>query len=218
MKDLVNLLASCTPAQRAPLQEVLGVTTTDKPLTAIVAALRRTVVNKTWAFLFGTDATYLDVLMEAAKQAKLEVAPGETDEIKLEQRICKKVAGDIFNKLSPAQQADFLAAVEKESQKFKGGANFVKSGGFAAALVAGNAGGFSTYVLASSGLAAVSGAAGITLPFAAYTGMSTALSVALGPIGWVGLGLFSLFAIGSADHKKVIPAVLCIAAMRNEPK
>lgn len=217
MKNLVDLLDSCTHAQRAPLQNVLGVTTTEKPIHAIVAALRKTVVNKLGAFLFGTDASYLDVLKEAVKQVKLEVPVGETDEVKLEQMVCKKVLNGMFEKLTPAQKADFVAAVEKESEKYKGGANFVKSGGIAAALVAGNMGGFSTYVLASSGLAAVSGAAGITLPFAAYTGMSTALGVALGPIGWAGLGILALFTIGGADREKVIPAVLCIAAMRNEP-
>lgn len=217
MKNFVDLLRSCTPAQHAPLEKILGLPSACT-FRDIVDAMRRTVDNGVASFLFGSDTGYLDVLKEAAKQVKLKVSESETDEVKLEQLICKKVINGIFEKLTPVQKADFVAAVEKESQKYIGGAGFVSSGGVAAALVAGNIGGFSTYILASSGLAAVSGAIGITLPFAAYTGMSTALGVALGPIGWAGLGLLALFTIGGANSEKIIPAVLCIAMMRNEPK
>lgn len=217
MKKFVEFLRICTLDQREPLKKILGLPSSST-LQDIVDEMRRTVDNGVASFLFGSDTGYLDVLKEAAKQVKLKVSESETDEVKLEQLICKKIIYGIFEKLTPVQKADFVAAVEKESQKYIGGAGFVSSGGVAAALVAGNIGGFSTYILASSGLAAVSGAMGITLPFAVYTGMSTALGVVLGPVGWVGLGLLALFTVGGANREKVIPAVLCIAMMRNEPK
>jgi len=55
----------------------------------------------------------------------------------------------------------------------------------AAGIVAGELSGFGIYLVTTSGLGAISTAIGVTLPWAVYQGATTALGIALGPIGWV---------------------------------
>ena len=81
-------------------------------------------------------------------------------------------------------------------------------------LLAANLGGFATYTMASSLLAGVGSTLGMTLPFAAYTTLSSALSVALGPIGIGALGLWGLHKITSPNLKVTILVVLSIASIR----
>jgi hypothetical protein len=68
-------------------------------------------------------------------------------------------------------------------------------------LALGNAGGFATYTLMSTVLSTVSLG---TLSFGAYTFASSALSVVLGPIGWVGLGLYGIHKLGAPDKAQVV--------------
>jgi len=81
-------------------------------------------------------------------------------------------------------------------------------------LLAANLGGFATYTMASSLLAGVTSLFGFTLPFAAYTGLSTIISTALGPIGFGALGLWGLKKITSADIKTTVLVVLAAASIR----
>ncbi len=62
-------------------------------------------------------------------------------------------------------------------------------------------GGFATYTLMSTILSAASFG---TLSFGAYTLASSALSLVLGPVGWVVLGALAVKKLGSPDKAKVI--------------
>lgn len=86
--------------------------------------------------------------------------------------------------------------------------------GITGGLVAANLTGFGLYVAASSTLAAVTGAIGLTLPFAVYTGMSSVLATITGPIGWAVLASWAIFKRGGADYKRTIPGVIAIASAR----
>ena len=55
--------------------------------------------------------------------------------------------------------------------------------------------GFGFYMGMSSGLFGLAASVGIALPFAAYTGMSTAISLATGPIGWTIAAILACFAV-----------------------
>ncbi|MBP7572026.1 MAG: hypothetical protein KBA95_18370, partial [Acidobacteria bacterium] len=55
---------------------------------------------------------------------------------------------------------------------------------------------------ASSLMATLTSAVGVTLPFAAYTGVATMLSIFLGPIGWTVSGSVALFGVGNAIVKR----------------
>ena len=71
----------------------------------------------------------------------------------------------------------------------------------AALMVAGNLGGFATYTMMSTVLSAVSVG---TLGFGAYTFASSALSVFLGPVGWLGLATAAVYKLGSPSKHRVI--------------
>lgn len=74
--------------------------------------------------------------------------------------------------------------------------------------------GFGIYLLASTTLGTLTGVIGITLPFVVYTTMSSAIAVIIGPVGWIGAGLFTLWQLTSPSYKRVIPAILYICALR----
>jgi uncharacterized protein YaaW (UPF0174 family) len=67
---------------------------------------------------------------------------------------------------------------------------------------------------ASTALAGITGALGITLPFVAYTGLSTAIATALGPIGWIGAGILAVFTLSGPNDRKLVPTIVYIAMLR----
>ena len=81
-------------------------------------------------------------------------------------------------------------------------------------LLVGKLAGFTTYTMASSLLAGLGSMTGVSLPFAAYTTLSSALSAVLGPIGFGALGVWGLHKIASPDLKVTIMVVLAVAAIR----
>ncbi len=81
-------------------------------------------------------------------------------------------------------------------------------------VLAANLAGFSTYTMASSLLAGLGSMVGVTWPFAAYTTLSSALSVVLGPIGVGALGAWGLHKIASPNLSVTIKVVLAVAGIR----
>lgn len=76
-----------------------------------------------------------------------------------------------------------------------------------AAISAAQVSGFAIYVLASSTVGTISGILGISLPFAFYTTMSSAISVVIGPLGFLvlGYGLYRSFRhVKSLEEAKIM--------------
>ena len=94
---------------------------------------------------------------------------------------------------------------------------FKGQGGVLAALAAAQLSGFGVYLAASTAVGAITGILGIALPFPFYVGMAKAIAVIIGPIGWAALGIAAFYKLGSPNMKKLLPAVLFIAAERNSP-
>jgi uncharacterized protein YaaW (UPF0174 family) len=222
MQQLEKLLNAVSQSERDNLAKILPqevFSSSKSPATKdIIYALRWANDSSFMGTVVREQKSYVEILQTAAEHLKVNIPASEADEIKIEQLICQKLGQCLVEKMDKNQQAAWNAAIETDGLKYHDGAGFIASGGVAAALVAGNLGGFSTYMLASSGLAAASGVVGLTLPFAAYTGLSTALGVALGPVGWVGLGLAALFSIGGPSYDKLIQAILYIITLRNAPR
>jgi uncharacterized protein YaaW (UPF0174 family) len=53
-----------------------------------------------------------------------------------------------------------------------------------------------------------------TLGFGAYTAASSALSLVLGPVGWIALGAAGIYAFGKPELGKTIPLVATVAMIR----
>lgn len=156
-------------------------------------------------------ATYSDMLDLTGKNFK-ENRDGQSDrefERHLVQAAFEKMVGAMGEKDRKLLEHE----ISKYADKHLGKKNLdiaLSSGG----VLAANLGGFATYTMASSLLAGAGSTLGMTLPFAAYTTLSSTLSVVLGPVGIGALGLWGLHKITSPNIKVTILIVLAVAAIR----
>jgi uncharacterized protein YaaW (UPF0174 family) len=70
--------------------------------------------------------------------------------------------------------------------------------------------GFSLYIASTTALGFASGALGITLPFAAYTGLTATLSYVTGPLGFTAAAIWGAWKITGPEWKKLAPIILYI--------
>lgn len=78
-----------------------------------------------------------------------------------------------------------------------------------------NVAGFSLYTSSTMALSFLSGAIGVTFPFAVYTGMSSFISIIVGPLGWITAGGFTFWKLTSPDWERLKCAVLYIITVRS---
>ena len=126
-----------------------------------------------------------------------------------EKYVCQAIIVRALEKMTPAQRdlyfnerADFGIVLEQ------GGPDEPSTKGprlGLAGLGLAQAAGFSLYTSSASALAFLSGSVGLTLPFAAYTGLSSLLSLVTGPLGWVAMGSLIAWKLTSTDWKKLAP-------------
>jgi hypothetical protein len=77
--------------------------------------------------------------------------------------------------------------------------------------------GFAAYLAATTALGAASAAAGMTLPFAAFTSLTSFMSVLTGPVGFVltsAVGILGLVIGGRPDSKKMTTFTLTMHALK----
>lgn len=116
----------------------------------------------------------------------------------------------VFDSLDDQQKQLFIENLKAnlpEVQKSSAGLGI--AGG---ALLLGNLGGFGTYMAMSSMLSVLSLGA---LPFGAYTAASSMLSVALGPVGWLALGVFAVNRFGSPNKNKITLMLAQVVMLRS---
>lgn len=157
------------------------------------------------------DRSYRDILMKAMK--KIEIEGDLLSDKEMERRIAVKVLETTLSKMSPEEKLKF----EEEVIKISGtkGKN-LKTGAVFATLTAANLSGFGVYLLATSALSTISSIIGIGFSFAAYTTLTSAISVITGPIGWLGAGGFTLWKYTDVNYKKLIPAIIYIHWLREK--
>jgi uncharacterized protein YaaW (UPF0174 family)/uncharacterized protein YifE (UPF0438 family) len=143
-------------------------------------------------------------------------AYSETSNKDLERKITLTVFKERYEKLSVSEKRDFdreIVALAKEN-----GDTIMKVGSVIGKLTAANLSGFGVYVLATSTLSAISGAIGLTLPFAAYTGLSSVISTFIGPVGWAATGLYAVYKLNDVNYKRIIPAIIYINWLREKTR
>lgn len=131
-----------------------------------------------------------------------------------EGKILLKLLEVAYGRMTDEQRRLFDARVREVAAQFGGNPSKSLAGG-AGLLVIGNLGGFATYTLVSTVLGTLSFGA---LGFGAYTAASSALSVVLGPVGWLALGAAGLHAYSKPSLKQTVPLVANVAAIRQRLK
>tara|TARA_R110002096_G_scaffold97249_1_gene216651 strand:- start:1075 stop:1812 length:738 start_codon:yes stop_codon:yes gene_type:complete len=85
----------------------------------------------------------------------------------------------------------------------------------ASVLALANASGYAVYAGATTALGFATHAMGITLPYAAYTGLSATIAQLIGPPGWLALATYSFFKVTGTDWNKLMPVLLTIIATKH---
>lgn len=129
----------------------------------------------------------------------------------VERLLLTKLLSVAYDRATPEQRRAIDAGV-KEFSKTTGDKRLAGLPTAAALLAVGNLGGFATYTLASTVLSALSFG---SLGFGAYTFASSALSVLLGPVGWLALGLAAAAKLGGPRKSEVV-RVAATAALTSQ--
>jgi uncharacterized protein YaaW (UPF0174 family) len=163
--------------------------------------------------MLGNEPSYKKITQQVANELKIKFKKYETSQ-ELEIKIAQKVMETVWEKMTPEQRKEMEEELKKTAKEFDRGKALASSASIFGALTAAQLSGFGVYLLASTTLGAITGVIGLTLPFAAYTALSSAIGIIIGPVGWIGAGLFAAWKLTGANYKKLIPAILYVCALR----
>ena len=210
MKKIEILLKSVSGDEREGLQKILQ-SKSNAP---------KDIIEDFWyncqsifGYTFGSEPSYNKILLKVCKKLKITEVQNRSDE-EIEICIAQLVMKTVWDKMNPEQREEFEKKLRETSEKYDKSSSLVSSASIFGALTAAQLSGFGVYLLASTTLGAITGAVGLTLPFAVYTTMSSAIAVVIGPVGWIGAGLFAIWKLTGPNFKKLIPAIIYISALR----
>ncbi len=163
--------------------------------------------------LFGKSRSYLEILRATATKIGATHARNAGTAM-IEQAIISRTWQNAMEKMTDQQRAELRAKFEELAVKHRKRIGKELSG--LSVLGAAQLSGFGVYLLGSTLLGAVNTTLGLGLAFGAFTGLSSAISVVIGPVGWVALGLSAIIKLGGPNYKKIIPAIFVIATARAE--
>lgn len=207
--DAVNVLAHATDEERGNLAVILGIGAGARP-TSLVEALRKAGSHGLMSAMRGGHVPYEEVVKDVARKLGAKGGAEATSAAELEKQAVGAAMEQMLAKASPEERKAMLAELAKGQPTSSATGLMTATGG----LVLANLSGFGLYMAASSSLAAITGAVGLTLPFAVYTGLSSVLGVVTGPVGWAALALAAIVKFGGAEYKKTVPGVIAVASCR----
>lgn len=178
----------------------------------ICEALQRQATSAFGFHVLNKRPGYEAIVSNMAKRVTVNTKP--SDPILLEKRITQQIWRTVWDRMTPQQRLDFDRELQKQANQWCGGgrpAGILLTG---AGLLSAQLSGFGVYMLASSTLGALTAGLGIALPFGAYTAMSSAIAVIIGPAGWIGLGLFALHKLTGPNHQRVLSAIIMVHCIR----
>lgn len=224
-EDLRPILEKATLDERRLLREILDPETSKdlEPGTEknwfspedIVEQLRQKYFFD-YVFKEESEVNYVDIVADVAKKHDIKIAGLTLED--LEVQIILHYWEKTWENMRPDERAKMLETLEEEAKKYGMGQIFAGAGGVGifAALLAGRFSGFSVYLLATGALKGMSSVLGLTLPFAAYMGVSRGVSLFLGPPGWIAAIGLTAMAISKGKYKKLTAFVMCIAALKRK--
>jgi uncharacterized protein YaaW (UPF0174 family) len=206
--DVPELLTHTSAEERSNLAVILGTAANSDPAT-IAHALRKAGSHGVASFLRGGEVSYEEVVRDVAIKLGAKNLPTTSTSSELERRAVGAAMEQILAKASPDERRAILEELAKRQTTSSNGLMTATGG-----LVLANLSGFGLYIAATSSLAAITSAVGLTLPFAVYSGMSGILATVTGPLGWAALAVVAIVQLGGAEYKKTVPGVIAIASSR----
>jgi len=153
---------------------------------------------------------------------KMDVDYGDDGLVEQEYFLCDAVIAEALLKMTPQQRRRAFTEkmeLDKLDENLASHENTITQaakglGGFSML----NAAGFSLYTSSTMALSFATGMAGITLPFTVYTGMTSFISVIIGPIGWAVFGSWIAWKGTSSEWDKLRAALLYIITVSNRER
>lgn len=163
-------------------------------------------------FFRGNGVPYREILDDVASHMKLAVDDADGVE-QVETKILLAVAMKSMEKMSPDEQQSFISNISG------GKVTGFGPGAIAALQAAVLAGGFGTYMLATTVANAVAWQLiGRGLAFGATRGLMQGIAVFAGPIGWAITAIWAAFDLASPAYRVTVPCVIQTAYMRQRAK
>ncbi len=180
MKYIEILLTEMTIEQKAPIVKILGLKNNDN----------KSIIDKLSKILLPVGGFMQTPLNYNQYVKKIASENNENINFSLgianaEKELYLKLFQQEFEKLTKNEKENIYKELEKAGLD----KNQIRSLSGISAIGAAQLSGFGIYLLASSTLGAITSVLGITLPFAFYTGMSSAISFVIGPIGFLVMGV-----------------------------
>ena len=180
MNNLKASLAFFSIEELSVLHKILK--SDGKSTESIIYKFERLLLSGLWGVLEKNDS-YKDVLHKIAKHNNIKVDIS-TSEVACERDLYFKLFKKELDQMTAEEKEDFYQDLEKKGLTR---AQVASLSGLAT-LGAAQASGIGVYLLASSTVFSIASLVGVTLPFAFYTGLSTAISYVIGPLGFLVLG------------------------------
>jgi uncharacterized protein YaaW (UPF0174 family) len=209
MYELEALLNRVSYEKRLGLGKILGIESASSQ--KLIDQLRWN-YQPWWNSVLKLEPSYREIVEHVAQHLKVSY-PNYYETREIEIKIAQKVFEVVWERMTPQQRRDMEEELRRAAQKF---GSFAASGSMFAVLTAARLSGFGVYLLASTSLGALTSALGITLPFAVYTGMSSAIAFIIGPAGWISAALFAIWKSGESNKEKLITAIVYICMLRCE--
>jgi hypothetical protein len=226
MKELRHVIESSTRKHRQNLAKITNASFGDSTdsLCNQIKFLRYGAIGQMFA-----DPSWKQIVTDVADHIVIDwvqVRDGRKWKDVPDQEIEAAVVAKLFRKMmeqaTPEQRQQILMELERHTDDPSLVGVLTVGGAIAGGMIVGRMQGFGLYIAASTVLGGATSALGITLPFAAYIGMSQAIALLLSPIGWVALvgGVVGgvAMSLNQPNWNRLQLAIVYVALMRSSPK
>ncbi len=156
----------------------------------------------------GEGPEYIEVVRDVARQLDVPFADHQGVP-EIEQSILAAVITKALTEMSENDRREFLSKLGNRNWSFAGGLSAMAVQGLL------RAGGFASYQLMLIIVNhVVKAAIGRGLSLVVNATLARALSVAIGPVGWLATGLWTVVSLGDPAYKITIPSVIYVAWLR----
>ncbi len=213
--NLTEVLKQAAPEEREALSAVLKLSGVSKTSPVTLEKELRLCGGNSIANVYrgGIGVEYDEIVRDVAKELKVKNRDGKTT-LELEELITEAYITDLLENLDEEGKEALLKAIAAQAESQGLDISFSGELGAAATIMAINASGFGAYLFATTAVGAITSAIGVTLPFAFYTTMTSAMSVLSGPVGWIAIAGTLTYKLCSPSMKKMIPAVVLVGGYR----